>query len=63
VLELVSGAGHDAVYIARAHPAAMLFIPCRDGIRHSPEEHAEPEHVRAGCDVLLHAVLARAGVA
>jgi N-carbamoyl-L-amino-acid hydrolase len=62
-VELVSGAGHDAVYVARAHPAAMLFIPCRDGISHSPEEHAEPEHIRAGCDVLLHAVLARAGVA
>jgi N-carbamoyl-L-amino-acid hydrolase len=62
-VELVSGAGHDAVYVARAHPAAMLFIPCRDGVSHSPEEHAEPEHVRAGCDVLLHAVLARAGVA
>jgi beta-ureidopropionase / N-carbamoyl-L-amino-acid hydrolase len=61
-LELVSGAGHDAVYIARAHPAAMLFIPCREGISHSPREHAEPDHVRAGCDVLLHAVLDRAGV-
>jgi beta-ureidopropionase / N-carbamoyl-L-amino-acid hydrolase len=61
-LELLSGAGHDAVYIARAHPAAMLFIPCRDGISHSPDEYAEPEHVRAGADVLLHAVLGRAGV-
>jgi N-carbamoyl-L-amino-acid hydrolase len=61
-VELVSGAGHDAVYVARAHPAAMLFIPCRDGISHSPEEHVEPEHARAGCDVLLQAVLARAGV-
>ena len=61
-LELRSGAGHDAVYVARSIPAAMLFIPCRNGVSHSPEEHAEPEHVRAGCDVLLHAVLARAGV-
>jgi beta-ureidopropionase / N-carbamoyl-L-amino-acid hydrolase len=61
-LELRSGAGHDAVYVARSIPAAMLFIPCRNGISHSPEEHAEPEHVRAGCDVLLHAVLERAGV-
>jgi beta-ureidopropionase / N-carbamoyl-L-amino-acid hydrolase len=61
-LELRSGAGHDAVYIARSIPAAMLFIPCRNGVSHSPDEHAEPEHVRAGCDVLLHAVLERAGV-
>jgi N-carbamoyl-L-amino-acid hydrolase len=61
-LELISGAGHDAVYVARSTPAAMLFIPCRDGVSHSPAEHAEPEHVRAGADVLLHAVLDRAGV-
>ena len=61
--EIVSGAGHDAVYIARAVPAAMVFIPCRDGISHSPAEHVEPEHATAGCDVLLHAVLDRAGVA
>ena len=61
-LELRSGAGHDAVYVARSAPAAMVFIPCRNGVSHSPEEHAEPEHVRAGCDVLLHAVLERAGV-
>lgn len=62
-MDIVSGAGHDAVYVARALPTAMLFIPCRAGISHSPEEHAEPEHVQAGCDVLLHAVLGRAGVA
>lgn len=62
-LELVSGAGHDAFWVGRTTPAAMVFIPCRDGISHSPAEHVEPEHARAGCDVLLHAVLARAGVA
>lgn len=62
-LELVSGAGHDAFWIARSTPAAMLFVPCRDGISHSPAEHVEPEDARAGCDVLLHAALARAGVA
>ncbi len=59
--EIVSGAGHDAVYVARAVPAAMVFIPCRGGISHHPDEHVEPEHATAGCDVLLHAVLELAG--
>jgi beta-ureidopropionase / N-carbamoyl-L-amino-acid hydrolase len=61
-MDLTSGAGHDAVYVARAIPTAMLFIPCRAGISHSPAEYAEPEHVQAGCDVLLQAVLEKAGV-
>ncbi len=61
-VELRSGAGHDAVYVARSIPAAMLFVPCRGGVSHSPDEHAEPEHIRAGCDVLLHAVLDLAGI-
>jgi len=59
--EIVSGAGHDAVYVARAVPAAMLFIPCRAGVSHHPDEHVEPEHASAGCDVLLHAVIELAG--
>jgi N-carbamoyl-L-amino-acid hydrolase len=61
-MEVVSGAGHDAFYLATRMPAAMVFIACRDGISHSPLEYSEPEHVRAGCDVLLHAVLEKAGV-
>jgi N-carbamoyl-L-amino-acid hydrolase len=62
-LELVSGAVHDAMNVARAVPAALMFVPCRDGISHHPDEYCAPEHARAGCDVLLHAVLDRAGVA
>ena len=58
--ELLSGAGHDAGYLAPIVPTAMVFIPCRGGISHHPAEHAEPEHVAAGADVLLHAVLTRA---
>jgi len=61
-LEIVSGAGHDAVYVARVAPTAMVFIPCKDGISHNELESARPEHVEAGANVLLHAVLARAGV-
>ena len=59
----VSGAGHDAVYMARLAPAGMIFIPCKDGISHNEIESAEPEHITAGGNVLLHAMLERAGVA
>jgi N-carbamoyl-L-amino-acid hydrolase len=59
----VSGAGHDAVYVARLAPAGMIFIPCKDGISHNEIEDAKPEHITAGCNVLLHAMLERAGVA
>ncbi|MGE5095462.1 MAG: Zn-dependent hydrolase, partial [Betaproteobacteria bacterium] len=52
-----------AVYLARVAPTAMIFIPCEGGISHNELEAARPEHVEAGANVLLHAVLARAGVA
>ncbi len=58
----VSGAGHDAVYMARLAPSGMIFIPCKDGISHNEIEDAKPEHITAGCNVLLHAMLERAGV-
>ena len=58
----VSGAGHDAVYMAKLAPAGMIFIPCKDGISHNEIEDAKPEHITAGCNVLLHAMLERAGV-
>ena len=62
-MPVVSGAGHDAVYMARLAPAGMIFIPCKDGISHNEIEDAKPEHITAGCNVLLHAMLGRAGVA
>lgn len=58
----VSGAGHDAVHVARVAPAGMIFIPCKDGISHNEIEDAKPGHLEAGCNVLLHAMLERAGV-
>ena len=58
----VSGAGHDAVYMARLAPAGMIFIPCKDGISHNEIEDAKPAHITAGCNVLLHAMLERAKV-
>ena len=57
----VSGAGHDAVYMARLAPSGMIFIPCKDGISHNEIEYASPEHITAGANVLLHAMLERAG--
>ena len=60
-MDAVSGAGHDAVYMARLAPAGMIFIPCKDGISHNEIEDAKPAHITAGCNVLLHAMLERAG--
>jgi beta-ureidopropionase / N-carbamoyl-L-amino-acid hydrolase len=57
----VSGAGHDAVYMAKLAPTGMIFIPCKDGISHNEVEDAKAEHIAAGCNVLLHAMLERAG--
>jgi beta-ureidopropionase / N-carbamoyl-L-amino-acid hydrolase len=61
-MDVVSGAGHDAIYAARLAPAGMIFVPCKDGISHNEIEDAKPEHLEAGCNVLLHAMLERAGV-
>ena len=58
--EIVSGAGHDAVYVARHVPTAMIFVPCRDGLSHNEAEWIEPEQAAAGCQVLFEAVVARA---
>lgn len=53
---LASGAGHDTAFVARIAPAAMLFIPCKDGKSHAPEEWTEPEQLKAGAATLYEAV-------
>jgi N-carbamoyl-L-amino-acid hydrolase len=58
--EIVSGAGHDAVYVARHVPTAMIFTPCKDGLSHNEAESIEPDEAEAGCQVLFEAVVARA---
>jgi N-carbamoyl-L-amino-acid hydrolase len=58
--EIVSGAGHDAVYVARHVPTAMIFTPCKDGLSHNEAESIEPAQAEAGAQVLFEAVLARA---
>jgi len=60
-MDIVSGAGHDAVHIAGVAPTAMIFVPCEGGISHNEIENATPEDLAAGCNVLLQAVLAKAG--
>ncbi|WP_418146927.1 Zn-dependent hydrolase [Variovorax paradoxus] len=62
-MNVISGAGHDAVYLARVCPTAMIFVPCLDGISHNEIEDAQPDHLEAGCNVLLQAMLQSAGVA
>lgn len=58
---MVSGAGHDACQVARKIPTAMIFVPCAGGISHNEEESAEPEHLEAGANTLLHTALKLAG--
>lgn len=56
-MELVSGAGHDSVYISKVIPTSMIFIPCKDGLSHNELESAKKEDVINGTNVLLNAVL------
>ncbi len=58
--EIVSGAGHDACYLAGVAPTAMVFIPCIDGISHNEVEDVKPEWVTAGANVMLSAMLTQA---
>ena len=60
-MDIVSGAGHDAIYMAKVAPTGMIFVPCEGGISHNEIENATPEDIAAGCQVLLHAILDRAG--
>jgi N-carbamoyl-L-amino-acid hydrolase len=57
VRDMVSGAGHDAAYVARVAPTAMIFVPCRGGISHNEAEYTSKEQCATGAQVLLQAVL------
>ena len=58
--EIVSGAGHDACYMSKVTPTAMVFVPCIGGISHNEIEDAKPEWIEAGGNVLFQAMLAKA---
>jgi len=60
--DLVSGAGHDACWINRVAPTAMVMCPCVDGLSHNEAEEISPEWAAAGTDVLFHAVVETAGI-
>ena len=55
--EITSGAGHDAAYVSRVAPTAMIFVPCRKGISHNEAEFTSKEQCADGAQVLLQAVL------
>jgi N-carbamoyl-L-amino-acid hydrolase len=60
--DITSGAGHDAVYMARVCPTAMVFTPCVGGISHNEAEDMKPEWATAGANVLIQAVLEKAEI-
>jgi len=60
--DIVSGAGHDACYIARVAPTSMIFTPCVDGISHNEAEEISQEWATAGANVLMHAALEKAEI-
>ena len=57
-----SGAGHDACFVSMVAPTSMIFVPCADGLSHNELESAQPDDLAAGGNVLLHALLGKAGV-
>lgn len=59
---IISGAGHDACWINRTTPTAMVMCPCVDGLSHNEAEDISKEWATAGADVLLHAVVETAGI-
>ncbi len=61
-MNLISGAGHDACWINRVAPTAMVMCPCVDGLSHNEAEDISKEWATAGADVLMHAVVETAGI-
>jgi len=61
--DIVSGAAHDAVYLNRVAPTAMIFVPCEGGLSHNELENARPDEIAAGASVLINAIVAAAVVA
>jgi N-carbamoyl-L-amino-acid hydrolase len=55
-MDVYSAAGHDARQLHYICPAGMIFVPCRGGVSHNPDEWAEPEHLTAGAQVLADVV-------
>jgi beta-ureidopropionase / N-carbamoyl-L-amino-acid hydrolase len=60
--DIVSGAGHDACWINRVAPTAMVMCPCVEGLSHNEDEEITKEWAKAGADVLFHAVVETAEI-
>jgi acetylornithine deacetylase/succinyl-diaminopimelate desuccinylase-like protein len=60
-LPLVSRAYHDSLFMVRIAPTGMIFIPCKDGISHRPDEYCEPEAIARGIEVLALTLAQLAG--
>lgn len=54
--QMVSRAYHDTLFMARLSPVCMIFIPCRDGVSHRPDEYAAPDDIARGVEVLAHSL-------
>ena len=61
-MDIISGAGHDACWVNRVAPTAMVMCPCVDGLSHNEAEEISPDWARAGADVLFHAVVETAEI-
>ena len=57
VKTMVSGAGHDAMIMAQIAPSCMLFVRCRDGVSHHPDEFVEPEDVCVALQVMVNSLI------
>ena len=60
--DIISGAGHDACWINRVAPTAMVMCPCVDGLSHNEAEEITKDWAKAGADVLFHAVMEKAEI-
>ena len=58
---MVSRAYHDSLFMARVAPTAMIFIPCRGGVSHRPDEYSSPQAIAAGAAVLARVLADAAG--
>jgi len=58
---MISRAYHDTLFMAQVCPSAMIFIPCRDGVSHRPDEYSSPEQIAKGVRVLAHVLAQVAG--
>jgi N-carbamoyl-L-amino-acid hydrolase len=58
---MISRAYHDSLFMSRIAPTGMIFIPCRDGVSHRPDEYASPDAIANGVDVLAHALARLSG--